>query len=176
MRIDVDVARRRLRWSGGDVPCALGKGGVVADALKREGDGATPLGVYPLRHVLVRADRLAAPATGLPCGFIQPEDGWCDDPADAAYNRPVTHPYRASAERLWREDGLYDILVVLGHNDAPVRAGAGSAIFLHCCAYEDQGGLKPTLGCVAIARDALARLLGACDPGSTLHIRWKEAS
>src|SRR3974390_1228789 len=93
------------------VRCALGAGGVVAAAEKREGDGATPAGFWPLRRLLWRADRLPATATGLPSSPIEPRDGWCDDPADPSYNRPVRLPYAASAERLWREDALYDLLV-----------------------------------------------------------------
>lgn len=67
--------------------CALGPAG--RSAAKREGDGATPVGRFPLRRVLYRADRLPLPETGLPVQALDPGDGWCDDPADAAYNRPV---------------------------------------------------------------------------------------
>ena len=95
--------------------CALGPAGPRRD--KREGDGATPIGRFPLRQVLYRPDRLARPEGGLPQRRLTPEDGWCDDPADPAYNRPVRLPYAARHERLWREDAVYDVIVVIGHND-----------------------------------------------------------
>jgi len=147
-----------LRLAGQVWRCALGRGGIRTD--KQEGDGATPAGLLPLRRVLYRADRLAAPACRLPVEPIAPTDGWCDDPGHPDYNRPVTLPHPARHERLWREDGLYDILVVLGWNDAPVARGRGSAIFLHL-ARPDYG---PTEGCVALSERALRALLAAGPP------------
>lgn len=132
---------------------ALGRGGVQAD--KREGDGATPIGLLPLRRVLYRPDRGAAPTCAVPVEAISPHDGWCDDPTHPAYNRPVRLPIDASAEALWREDTVYDIVGILGWNDAPVRPSLGSAIFLHV-ARED---FAPTEGCVALAPDDLRRVL-----------------
>ena len=154
----------RLFWPGGALRCAVGRAGIRSD--KREGDGATPAGVFPLRRVLWRADRLPPPATGLTIAPIRPGDGWCDDPADAAYNRPVTLPYPARHERLWREDELYDVLVVLGHNDDPVVAGAGSAVFLHVVAADR----TPTAGCVALTLPDLLGILATCRPGDVLRI------
>src|SRR6185437_6433782 len=116
-------------WDGTRLRCAVGRGGIRAD--KREGDGATPAGSWPMRRLLYRPDRIAAPPARLAANPVAPQDGWCDDPDDAVYNRPVRLPYRARAERLWREDGIYDLIVPLGYNDAPVVPGAGSAIFLH---------------------------------------------
>jgi L,D-peptidoglycan transpeptidase YkuD (ErfK/YbiS/YcfS/YnhG family) len=145
--------------------CALGATGVRID--KREGDGATPAGRFALRRVLYRADRIARPVCGLPLAALTPSDGWCDDPADVAYNRAVTLPYPASCERLWRSDTVYDLIVVLGHNDNPPVSGAGSAIFIHC-ARPDFG---PTEGCVAFAADDLLTLLGQIDPDSRIDIR-----
>ena len=113
---------------------------------KREGDMATPEGCFPLRRLLYRPDRESAPESGLPAAAIERDDGWCDDPADPFYNRPVTLPYPARAEALWRDDRLYDLLIVLGHNDDPVRPGAGSAIFLHLAAgdFRIHGGVCRT--------------------------------
>ncbi|MBX3499883.1 MAG: L,D-transpeptidase family protein [Alphaproteobacteria bacterium] len=147
------------------VPCALGRGGVRAD--KREGDGATPLGVFPLRRLWYRADRLDAPPTdALPVRPIQREDGWCDDPDSPQYNRPVSLPHPARHERLWREDALYDLVVELGYNDGPVVPGVGSAVFLHV-ARADYG---PTEGCVAIGRGDLLRLVAAFGPATSLRV------
>src|SRR5690606_33824745 len=109
--------------------CALGRSGLVHD--KREGDGGTPLGRFPLRELRYRQDRLPAPETRLPLFPIAPSDGWCDAPEDEAYNRPVRLPYTASAEKMLRSDALYDLVTVLGHNDVPVVPSAGSAILFY---------------------------------------------
>ena len=158
-------AAGRLVWAGREVVCTLGHGGIRAD--KREGDGATPAGLFTLRRVLWRADRLAdPPVTRLPCAPILPTDGWCDWPEDPLYNRPVTLPYPARHKRMWRDDALYDIVVIIGHNDDPVVPGAGSAVFMHLARAD--GG--PTEGCVGLARGDLLDLLAACGPGDALRI------
>jgi L,D-peptidoglycan transpeptidase YkuD (ErfK/YbiS/YcfS/YnhG family) len=126
-------------------------------AHKQEGDGATPRGVLPLLRVLYRADRLAPPRCAVPLEPIGPDEGWCDDPADAAYNRPVKLPYPARHEELWRGDALYDVVGVLGWNVAPVVRGAGSAIFLHVAS----GDYAPTAGCIALALPDLQACLAA---------------
>ena len=157
----------RLRIGGREVRCAFGRGGLVAAGAKREGDGATPLGLWPIRRVLYRPDRGGAPKTALPCSAIAQQDGWCDAPDDVAYNRPVKLPYPASHERMWREDALYDLVGVLGHNDDPPVAGLGSAIFLHV-ARADHG---QTEGCVALALGDLEAVLAMAEPGSALEVR-----
>lgn len=158
----------RLTWPGGETACAFGRSGVIDAGEKREGDGATPLGVWPIRRVLYRPDRVAAPDTSLMCRALVPDDGWCDAPGDPAYNRPVRLPYPTSHETMWREDGLYDFVVVLGHNDSPPMPGVGSAIFFHCAkgadgslagATDGRDNLRPTEGCVAIARDVMVSIL-----------------
>jgi L,D-peptidoglycan transpeptidase YkuD (ErfK/YbiS/YcfS/YnhG family) len=149
------------------VRCALGKSGVTPAADKREGDLASPAGVWPIRRLLFRPDKGALPATALPVEPIARDDGWCDAPGDPAYNRPVKLPYPASAERMWRDDGLYDLVLVLGHNDDPPVPGLGSAIFLHLA----KPGYGPTEGCVALAREDFEALLAAARPGDTVEIR-----
>jgi L,D-peptidoglycan transpeptidase YkuD (ErfK/YbiS/YcfS/YnhG family) len=139
---------------------ALGRGGVRQD--KSEGDGATPIGLLPLRRVLYRADLMPPPLlgaalTGLPREPIAATDGWCDDPGHADYNRQVRLPHPARHEELWRRDGAYDLVVVLGWNDAPVQRSRGSAIFLHVARPD----LAPTEGCVALALPDLRALLEA---------------
>jgi L,D-peptidoglycan transpeptidase YkuD (ErfK/YbiS/YcfS/YnhG family) len=155
-----------LQWSGNKVRCALGRSGVTPADSKREGDGASPKGIWPVRQLFWRADRLARPATGLPMVEIIPEAGWCDDPADPFYNRPVILPYPASHEKLWREDHIYDLIVELGYNDAPVMPGKGSAIFLHLARKD----YSPTEGCIACALPDLLALLKDAKPGDELEI------
>ena len=144
----LNFRERRLR-------AALGRGGVRAD--KIEGDGATPLGLLPLRRVFYRADRIGIPATILPREPITQTDGWCDDPIDRAYNRAITLPHSARHEELWRADALYDLMVVLGWNDAPVAINRGSAIFLHLARPD----YAPTDGCIAVSLPDLRWLLTA---------------
>jgi len=148
------------------IPCSIGKGGLIAAANKKEGDGASPIGIWPIRGVLFRPDRVAMPlGLQLPWRWIRPNDGWSDGVGDPAYNQPVRHPHSFSAERLWREDELYDVIVVLGHNDAPAVPGAGSAIFWHC--WRDGAA---TEGCVAIAKAELLALLPTLRPDDLLRI------
>lgn len=168
----IEVIRAgHVRWTGGDARSALGRAGVTPAALKREGDGATPSGTFALRRVLYRADRLGRPDTGLPVQALSPEDGWSDDPADPLYNRPVTRPHPFSHETLWREDGLYDVVVVIGHNDDPVEPGRGSAVFVHVATAD----YAPTAGCVALAMGDLLALLRDCRPGDRIAIHGSGA-
>jgi len=152
-------------WGEGARRCAVGRAG-IAEKL-REGDGITPIGRWPLRRVLYRADRLEPPRTRLPLARIEPEDAWCDVPGDPNYNRMVRLPYAGLEEPLWREDCLYDLIVVVGYNDSPVVPGKGSAIFLHL-ARPDYG---PTAGCVAFARADLLDALAQLAPGDRLIVR-----
>lgn len=156
------------RWT----TCALGRGGVIAAQDKREGDGATPLGVWPIRRVLYRPDRAPAPRTALPVQPISSDDGWCDAPSDPCYNRPVKLPYPASAEAMWREDHLYDLVAVLAHNDDPPRPGLGSAIFLHLA----RDGYGSTEGCVALSRPDLIDLVSRATPGAAISVAKAGAS
>ncbi len=144
--------------------CALGRGG--RKVIKRETDGASPVGLWPLRCVFYRADKLLRPKTVLPLRILRPDAGWCDAPLDRNYNRYVTHPYQASAEQMWRDDNLYDIVVVLGHNDLPRIQWFGSAIFMHVA----RPGYLPSEGCIALRKDHLLRLLASLKPGAQLHI------
>lgn len=142
-------------FQGSRLRAAIGRGGVRAD--KQEGDGATPLGLLALRRVLYRADRGAPPACAVPREPLAPKDGWCDDPAARQYNKPVRLPYSARHEELWRHDAVYDIIGVLGWNDAPVVRNRGSAIFLHVARPD----YAPTDGCVALSLVDLRSVLAA---------------
>ena len=155
-----------LVYGAVQVRCALGRTGVVKADDKREGDGASPAGLWPIRRVMWRTDRGAAPKTPFPLTAIQPDDGWSDAVEDPSYNQPVKHPHPFSAEHMWREDGLYDVIVILGHNDDPVVVGMGSAIFLHC-ARPDYGA---TQGCVAITKADLLALLKVARMGDCVEI------
>ena len=106
------MATRRWR-------CAVGRSGIAPK--QREGDGISPIGSWPIRRIFYRADRLdEAPSKAFACTPIDRQDGWCDAPDHPDYNRLVRLPFAASHEDMWREDHLYDVVVVLGQNDDPV--------------------------------------------------------
>ena len=134
-------------------PCALGASGQTV--FKKEGDGATPKGVWHPIMLYYRPDRLASPQSGLPVRPLQKQFGWCDAPTDRNYNRQVNFPYPASAETLWRESPVYDLIIILNHNQRPRVQGRGSAIFMHIA----KPGFPPTEGCIALKKNDLLRLL-----------------
>lgn len=148
------------------VRCSLGKGGVRPAGEKREGDGASPLGIWPIRYVFYRPDRLFPPETALNVVPLSPDDGWCDDPSSPFYNQHVKLPFAPSHEKLWRDDHVYDLIVVLGHNDDPPVSGMGSAIFAHL-ARPDYSG---TEGCVAMKLEDMQAFLRVAKPGDAIEI------
>jgi L,D-peptidoglycan transpeptidase YkuD (ErfK/YbiS/YcfS/YnhG family) len=158
-----------LHFKGREYQCVLGRSGIVHP--KVEGDGGTPSGMFPLREVRYRADRVPQPKTGLLTIKTNPTDGWCDAPADPAYNRLVRMPYQSDAEVMWRDDNVYDVLAVIGYNDAPPIRGAGSAIFLHVARADVDGTLLPTAGCIAMKENDLLAVLAGCKLGIVIDIR-----
>lgn len=168
--INGDPAQGTLTIGDKIFPCALGKHGITPS--KFEGDLKTPRGSFPLRTIYYRYDKLARPIySKVPMMALLEEDGWCDDPEDQAYNQSVMLPYHASAERLWREDDLYDVIVILGQNDDPVEKGRGSAIFLHVAKEIQNGRLfEGTEGCIALRKQDLLEILPILSPETTLRV------
>lgn len=146
------------------LPVALGRGGIKAN--KREGDGGTPRGSYRLKRLWWRADRHPRPATSLPAQRIRADDGWCEDPTDRHYNKPVKVPPDSKADRLRRPDALYDFIVELDHNTRPRVAGRGSAVFIHAARER----FAPTAGCVALELNTLRRLLTRLGPRTRIVV------
>jgi L,D-peptidoglycan transpeptidase YkuD (ErfK/YbiS/YcfS/YnhG family) len=146
------------------LPVALGRGGVKAN--KREGDGATPRGTFRAKRLWWRADRHPRPRTLLPVRRISPDDGWCEDPSDRHYNRPIKLPPGSKADRLARTDALYDFLLEIDHNTRPRVSGRGSAVFIHAA----RPGFKPTAGCVALELNSLRRLLARVGPRTRIVV------
>jgi len=147
------ISRDALTFEGATYRCAVGANGFSAN--RREGSKTTPIGRFALRECWYRPDRFPAPSTSLPARAIRPEDGWCDDPTHADYNRRVTLPFTASHEKLWRDDHVYDIVIPLGFNDNPPIPGKGSAIFLHLARPD----YAPTEGCVALSLEDMKKIL-----------------
>jgi L,D-peptidoglycan transpeptidase YkuD (ErfK/YbiS/YcfS/YnhG family) len=157
-------ARGTLYCGNLTLPCALGHRGITSR--KREGDNATPRGVFRFESGFFRPDCLRRPQTSLRLAATRPEDGWCDAPHDRNYNRFVSLPYPKSAERLWRDDHQYNVVVVIDYNRRPRRRGAGSAIFMHVA----REGLRPTEGCVALAYPDLLKVLARIGSGTRLIV------
>jgi L,D-peptidoglycan transpeptidase YkuD (ErfK/YbiS/YcfS/YnhG family) len=157
---DIHVIARPGRRSQGFVhaglrvvPVALGRSGIKAN--KREGDGGTPRGrFFPVR-VWWRADRGPRPRTSLPLRRIGPADAWCEDHSDRRYNRAFGRSANEPGDRLWRDDGLYDLFVEIDHNTKPRIAGRGSAVFIHLA----RPGFAPTAGCIALRLPDLQKLV-----------------
>lgn len=132
------------------IPCAIGGNGIAPKL--REGDGRTPIGRFSIVEWRRRKDiwTIFRPD----CRTIKRTDGWCDDPASNRYNRPVTLPFRAGAENLWRDDGVYDVIGIVDFNFKPRVSGRGSAIFFHL-AHED---CRATAGCIAFRRSTMRKV------------------
>jgi L,D-peptidoglycan transpeptidase YkuD (ErfK/YbiS/YcfS/YnhG family) len=144
---DIVVTPGGARFFGRHFPCTIGRGGV--SETKREGDGATPVGVHRIVGLLYRPDRMARPVDwAVP---IRPGDLWCDDPRHEAYNHLVRLPFPASHERLRRADRLYDLVILTDWNWPYSVPGRGSAIFIH--SWRRPG--YPTEGCIALAPESL---------------------
>lgn len=157
-------AEARVLLAHGVRRAALGPSGIKA--LKREGDGGTPIGRLPIRYGLYRADRGLRPRTRLAVRPIRAGDVWCDDPRDRNYNRLVRLSSRRGAETMMRADHLYDLVLVLGYNDRPRVKGRGSAIFAHLA----RPGYTPTEGCIAFSRRDMEAVLAQVRPGSAFLV------
>lgn len=152
------------RKIGDSWPAVVGRNGIVSPAIKKEGDGNTPSGLYPIGLAFGYAKTLD---TKLKYRQVQEDDLWVDDPNSPDYNRWVKAPTRAkSFEFMKRKDILYKMGAVIEYNTNPVKAGKGSAIFLHIWPASD----KPTAGCVALAEKNLAELLAWMDEAQQPHI------
>ena len=163
-RSPLDRTRGSLVAGAMAIPCALGRTGPRRN--KREGDGASPVARLRVLGGFYRADRQPRPRTLLRLRPIRAEDGWCDEPADRNYNRPVRRPYPASHEAMRRDDALYDVVLDLAWNRGPIVKGRGSAIFLHLARPD----FAPTQGCVAIPATAVRRLLARIGPRTRIEI------
>lgn len=146
------------------LPVALGRGGIKAN--KREGDAGTPRGNFRLKRLWWRADKHPRPVTSLPLQRITSADGWCENPTDRHYNRPIKIPAHANADRLARSDDLYDFIIEIDHNTRPRIAGRGSAVFIHAA----RKGFAPTAGCVALELRTLRRILSRLGPDTRIVV------
>ena len=168
MDIVISCLKKTLRCGGLGLPLRIGSSGFIDGEQGREGDSKTPLGDYQLRWGFYRADRLPQPPRSkLTFRALQEDDGWCDEVGHPAYNRFIKLPDAASHEKLWREDGAYDVVLVMSHNDSPPVSGLGSAVFIHVAQFDD----RETLGCVALAPEDMVKLLPRLYAGQRVIIQ-----
>tara|TARA_A100001015_G_C15019744_1_gene727349 strand:+ start:1249 stop:1743 length:495 start_codon:yes stop_codon:yes gene_type:complete len=146
--------------------CAIGKKGLTDNKL--EGDLCTPLGSYYFNKIYYRADRLGKINFLIESSFIKENDGWCDDVNSKFYNQYIEFPFTGSAEHLYREDNIYDIICVLNYNTSPIVAGKGSAIFLHSTRPKIIG----TEGCIAVEKKILLEIATNITQDSKITIEY----
>jgi L,D-peptidoglycan transpeptidase YkuD (ErfK/YbiS/YcfS/YnhG family) len=155
----------RLRAGGSIVPCAIGAAGIRR--AKREGDGATPAGGFACLGGFFEAAAAPRPRAHFTLQPIKKDMGWCDDPRAASYNRLVRLPSRFGHETLRRDDGLYNLVIVIDYNFIRRAKHRGSAIFLHCARPD----FEPTAGCIALAADTWRRLLSRLSRRAVVIVR-----
>jgi L,D-peptidoglycan transpeptidase YkuD (ErfK/YbiS/YcfS/YnhG family) len=156
--------RALVTFAGRTEEAAIGRSGTTSR--KREGDGATPITSMRLIGGYVRHDRITTPPTALPLRFTPNNLLWCDEPRHALYNRPVSAPFRPSHEKMRRDDGLYDVCLVMDWNLRVRKRYGGSAIFFHLA----KPGYKPTEGCVAVSLPAMKRLMRFMRRGTVVKV------
>ena len=159
------VQNNYLHSDLGRFACVIGRAGLTTN--KIEGDHKTPVGEFKFKKIYYRKDKLGEMTFKIPFVIIGENDGWCDDPKSKLYNQHVQFPFNASAERLFRDDDLYDIICVLNYNTNPIVPGKGSAIFLHICKPNFAG----TEGCVAIEKKNILKLVNLIDLNTKLIIK-----
>ena len=158
-----------ISFAGQTISCTLGKGGVRPEAIKIEGDGATPAGLFYARALYYRPDRISSVNCKISKKPLTQKSGWCDDPECVDYNRPVHLPHASRCETLWRNDHVYDLILMIGYNEKPTIPEKGSAIFFHIA----RENFAATEGCVALAKDNLLEILKALTPETLIRIHQR---
>jgi L,D-peptidoglycan transpeptidase YkuD (ErfK/YbiS/YcfS/YnhG family) len=124
--------------------CCVGKNGLNSN--KREGDYSTPKGLFNLKKLYFRKDRVGIPRCKIQKKIIKKNMAWCDDPNDRNYNKEVVTFNKKNKENFYRVDHKYDYLITISHNDKKIP-NTGSAIFIHLT-----DNYKPTSGCIALKK------------------------
>ena len=151
--MNIKLKGKYLYYLNNKIKCAIGKNGISKN--KQEGDLKTPSGIFKLKKIFYRKDRINFFKSSLKKYYIKKNIGWCDDPNSKYYNRLIKFPFKGSAEKLYRKDNIYDLIIVLNYNFDPIIKNKGSAIFLHIC----KKNYTPTKGCVAINKKDMINLL-----------------
>ncbi len=142
--------------------CCVGKNGLKSD--KKEGDHSTPKGLFNLKKLYFRKDRVGIPKCLIKKKNIKKNMAWCDDPNNEKYNQEIKIYNKNNKENLYRADFKYDYIISINHNEAKIP-NKGSAIFLHLT-----NDYKPTAGCVALKKKDFEILLKLIDKKTTIRI------
>ena len=151
--MNIKIKKHFLHYKDYKLKFAVGKSGITNN--KKEGDLSTPKGIYKIRTLYYRKDKIKNFKCKIKKKIIKKNMGWCDDVRSRKYNQEITFPYNYSAEKLYRKDRRYDLLLDIGYNARPVIKGNGSAIFLHLCDKK----YKSTKGCIAILKKDFLKIL-----------------
>ena len=151
--MNIIIKNHLLLYRGYKLKCSIGKSGITN--LKKEGDLATPRGVFKLGFLYYRKDRNKSFVSKIKKRIIKKNMGWCNDSRSKKYNQEIHFPSKYGAEKLYRKDKIYDILINIKYNHSPIIKGKGSAIFLHLT----NNKYKPTKGCVAIQKKDFLKIL-----------------
>ena len=152
--MNITVKKNRLLTIANyKLKCSIGKSGIRK--IKKEGDLATPKGTFKLGYLYYRKDRIKRIKTTIKKKIIKKNMGWCNDTKSKKYNKEIKFPFRYSAERLYRKDNIYDLLINIKYNSKPATKPKGSAIFLHLANIK----YKATTGCVAISKKDFLKIL-----------------
>ncbi len=153
--------KRENEWKKimGPIEAVIGRKGFAPSGAKREGDGKTPRGVYPLGLAFGYGPKIDS---AMPYRRMTPDDIWVDDPASPDYNRLNRRgeTRAGSFEDMVLPDNRYKYGIVIEYNTDPVIPGYGSAIFLHV--WKDVK--TPTSGCIAVSETDILKLLRWLDP------------
>ena len=142
-----------LKYKDFKFKCALGKAGVGKK--KIEGDNITPKGTFEIVKIYYRSDKIKKIYSKIKLFKINKKMGWCNDPISKKYNQLIKLPSKYTHEKLYRQDNVYDLVVVLNYNTTPIIKNKGSAIFMHVA----KKNYKKTEGCVALKKKHLVKLI-----------------
>ena len=162
--IRVKFKERSLSVDGVSFFCVFGRDGVVKE--KIEGDWKTPIGTFPIRKIYYRKDKIQNIKTQTECIPLSIDDAWCDDIRKEEYNTFIKLPFEGSYENLWRDDDMYDVIIVIGYNDNPIIKEIGSAIFIHVA----KENMEYTKGCLAIKKEDMITLVKNITLNSEIEI------
>jgi L,D-peptidoglycan transpeptidase YkuD (ErfK/YbiS/YcfS/YnhG family) len=154
-----------LKYKNFKFRCSLGKAGIKKKI--KEGDHITPRGIFKIIKIYYRHDKIKKIKSRIRKIKIKKNMGWCDDPKSNYYNQQVKLPNKYSYEKLYRRDGLYDLILVLNYNTNPIIKNKGSAIFIHVAKRD----FKPTEGCIGLKKNNLIELLKKIKKNTKIKIK-----